>query len=47
MSMYNPPHPGETIDEDCIQAVGWTIMSFSIASILENLIFESAPQKPP
>jgi addiction module HigA family antidote len=24
MGMYNPPHPGETIDEDCIQAVGWT-----------------------
>ncbi len=24
MGMYNPPHPGETIDEACIQAVGWT-----------------------
>jgi len=25
MSMHNPPHPGETISEDCIKAVGWTV----------------------
>ena len=25
MGMYNPPHPGETLLEDCIKAVGWTV----------------------
>jgi len=25
MRMHNPPHPGETILEDCIKSVGWTV----------------------
>ena len=25
MSRLNPTHPGETIREDCIAAVGWTV----------------------
>jgi addiction module HigA family antidote len=25
MEMFNPPHPGESIREDCIKAVGLTI----------------------
>ena len=25
MDMYNPPHPGETIREDCLKALGLTV----------------------
>jgi addiction module HigA family antidote len=25
MEMYNPPHPGETVREDCIRALGLSV----------------------
>ncbi|MGB8841478.1 MAG: HigA family addiction module antitoxin [Aliidongia sp.] len=25
MEMYNPPHPGETVREDCIKALGLSV----------------------
>jgi len=51
MRMHNPPHPGETILEDCIKAVGWTITEAARAlgvsrELLSRICHGHAPVTP-
>jgi len=51
MNMHNPPHPGETILEDCIKAVGWSITAAAKAigisrEMLSRICHGHAPVTP-
>ncbi len=51
MRMHNPPHPGETILEDCIKVVGWTVTEAAKAlglsrAMLSRICHGHAPVTP-
>ncbi|MDA0739308.1 MAG: HigA family addiction module antitoxin [Nitrospirae bacterium] len=51
MTMHNPLHPGETILEDCIKAVGWTVTETAKAlglsrAMLSRICHGHAPVTP-
>lgn len=51
MRMHNPPHPGDTILEDCIKVVGWTVTEAAKAlglsrAMLSRICHGHAPVTP-